>query len=166
MTESGGLDSALRSLQWRIESIGMAWNVFLDKPLTGLGPLQSSTAWGNPKYMLSGVSEWSTFVETDSAGSASTHNAFLAIMAEQGIFGIATFVALWLLALKSLRQAYRAPRLRRYALLLGTILAGQFAFVMINPLPRDPWLILAASIALGRLAVSDGNIQQPEKAGG
>jgi O-antigen ligase len=85
-------------------------------------------------------------------GLGGVHNAFIQILAEQGILGFTAFAALWLWAGRSIMLAMRHETTRGFAILLAGIITGQFVYLLIDPVNREIWLTLAVAAALGPIA--------------
>jgi O-antigen ligase len=118
--------------------------MFLDHPLFGVG-IGHSKAMA-PNYLPPGaIAHWYISAEEP-------HNIFLNVATELGVFCVLLFVALFVMALVSLREALAVPATRPYAIAVLAALTGVTVTFLFNPLPREVWITLALSMALGRVA--------------
>ena len=114
---------------------------------------QTGRGWV-PEFLPEWATTWGLLTSPEEPNAGVTHNAFLGILAEHGIFAFTAFAGLWIWAVRCLVVAMRQTKLRPYAQLLCVILAGQFVLAMTLPIVRDYWLTLAVAIVLGRIAHS------------
>lgn len=148
---SSSIATAAESFIWRLESWGMGWLVFLDKPVLGIGPLETMLTW-NPDYLPSWATYYGARITEMQGGLGGVHNAFIQILAELGILGFTVFSALWLWAGRSIALAMRHDSTKGFAILLAGIITGQFVYLLIDPVNREIWLTLAVAAALGPIA--------------
>lgn len=80
---------------------------------------------------------------------------FLEVASELGVFSLFSFIGLWVWAFVSIKQGLNHPEVRPYAVLVGSMLAGQMIFLMITPMVREIWLTLPMAMALGSMAQND-----------
>lgn len=96
----------------------MAWNIAFDSwkemPVFGWGPNNFFYAFNeyyNPHFLYHGFGE--TWFDN-------AHNVFMNTLTTQGIFGIGTYLALFVVAITMLLRAYRAGRLDIHVAILGS----------------------------------------------
>jgi O-antigen ligase len=141
---TAGVAAGSESLSWRTENWQAAFAIFLDNPVFGAG-LDASKALMLEYLPRSALAH--RFI-----GPEVPHNMFLLILAETGIISFALFLALWVYAFASLARVFHMQRYRPFAIALAAIMAGQIATFFFNPIPREIWLTMALSMALGRAA--------------
>lgn len=139
------LNEGSGSFAFRRESIVGGWNLFLANPWFGVGFGQAINhyvkhlpAWADHYYH-----------------PAVIHNMFLEVASELGVFSLFSFIGLWVWAFVSIKQGLNHPEVRPYAVLVGSMLAGQMIFLMITPMVREIWLTLPMAMALGSMAQND-----------
>jgi len=141
---TAGLSTGSDSLRWRFENWAAAWSIFKEFPLFGVGlDLSESTSFSH--LPLGAVAH-------EYMATAVPHNMFLVVLAEAGIVSFVLFILIWVVALRSLIAAGRVQDLRGYAIGVFTILVGLTGTYFFNPMSREIWLVLAMSMALGRIA--------------
>lgn len=133
------LNEGSGSFAFRRESIVGGWNLFWAHPWFGVGFGQAINHY--VKYLPSWADHY--------YHPAVIHNMFLEVASELGVFSLAAFLGLWVWAFVCLKRGLRDPEIRPYAVLVGSILAGQMIFLMITPMVREIWLTLPMAIALG-----------------
>jgi tetratricopeptide (TPR) repeat protein len=143
--KSVGLSFSSRSIMWK-----GAWKMFLDYPFWGGGPGSYRVYFSNyraPDYFLHEIANVTTF----------SHNYFLDLLSESGIFGLTAFLifltSLWF---GGLRWAVRHPdgRTRMVMITVTAALIGMFGSNLSSPNAR--WIIGASNLwtVLGFLAGS------------
>lgn len=139
-----GVAAASESLGWRTENWAGAWNIFLQHPIFGTG-IDASKA-----KMLANLPQGSVahqYIPTEVP-----HNMYLLILAELGAITLLLFMAMWVLAFRAVFRVMRVPDFRPYAVALAAIMVGQMTTFFFNPIPREVWLTMGLSMALGRAA--------------
>jgi O-antigen ligase len=128
---------------YRSMVLGIAWQMFRDEPLLGIGTGQYGIAflW----YLNNPYMRW---------GSLSSHNLYVQLLAEQGLLGLGAFAAIVLPALgRRVRRAETPPGgapLRPYLLvsLLIWLLYGLFQFTfLMRSTQLFFWLLLGLLVA-------------------
>jgi O-antigen ligase len=170
--------AVLRFYYW-----GLAWDMFLDNPIFGIGA--ANYPWTVQLYE---VDSEASILGRSVAGRAA-HSLYLTLLAELGLTGTITYVALVLAVLKSLLDNIRA--LRGYgeteaaliadlsrgmiASLFSFLLCGAFISVLYYPVF---WYAVAATVALERrrrsviaahlqsAALPDGTVRHGFEGGG
>jgi O-antigen ligase len=141
---TSGVAAGSEALSWRTENWAGAWNLFLKHPLFGTG-IDSSKA-----LMLANLPAGS--IAHQYISPEVPHNMFLLIMAELGGIAFALFMLIWVTAFRAGFRAMQVPEMRPYAVALVAIMAGQIATFFFNPMPREIWLSMGITMALGRAA--------------
>ncbi|WP_456388771.1 O-antigen ligase family protein [Profundibacter sp.] len=143
VTSSAGLSAASESLDWRTENWAGAWRIFLANPVFGVG-LDASKGQMLAHLPAGAIAHQYISPEVP-------HNMFLLILAETGLISFLLFIALWIMAFRSLFRVGSNPKYRPYAIALAAIMVGQITTFFFNPLPREIWLTMGMSLALGRV---------------
>ncbi len=99
----------------RIDIWRAAWHVFTLYPIGGVG--LGNFAWVSPEY--SATAAWIASMRED-GGGAVAHNTFLSVLAETGVIGFVSFLALQILLFLRLSRLYKRHALAR-GLLLGLL---------------------------------------------
>ena len=136
-----------RYMMWRI-----AWNIFLDNPIYGIGPKGFSFAMPvyNPGFDIHGIIK-----RSEESKIASPHNQYFEILADQGIIGI---LALLLLIIVSVRTAYKVQKnaTTKFWVVLTLWLEGSLFLLLLNGIAAG---FLRGNkefmVILGLIAVSD-----------
>jgi len=125
------------SSQGRVEAWKVGLDMFLEKPILGVGPGVFPAAYWNRR----GV--W-----------LQSHSLYIQVMAETGAVGILAFATLLIVIFKRLNTMFRSDPTKRssddlkvfaranYAILIGLLVAGVFGHIML----RDTWYLTAALI--------------------
>ncbi len=88
---------------FRLPAWGVAWSMFVDHPLTGVGPGGYGARYMS--YKLAGDERHPQWMTLGNANFAEAHNDHLQLLAEAGLPGLALFaIALGWVALQSLRS--------------------------------------------------------------
>lgn len=145
------LNEGSGSFAFRRESIVGGWNLFLANPWFGVGFGQAINHY--VKYLPAWADHY--------YHPAVIHNMFLEVASELGVFSLFAFIGLWVWAFVSIKRGLNNPKVRPYAVLVGSILAGQMIFLMITPMVREVWLTLPMAMALGYMA-QDGASKRRE----
>jgi len=132
--------------------INIAWHAFLQHPIVGVGALNF------PEYLINYGSKG--FLRSQNIENISPHNVFLEVAAEEGIFGVTSFITILIMIYLILKREKKFPsndNLSHYqnglklffitliiALAFGYI-AGQFRFFFA--------IFCGLSIALLRLQI-------------
>lgn len=126
-----------RILLWK-----SSWNMFIDHPLTGIGTRNFKELY-QTKYILPEAKE-------PYLGHA--HNNFFQILAENGIFGLMSFIYLFGYILFRTWKSYKANNsaimLAAFLATIGFLIHGSTEWSFDNPsVSRLLWLILSLAFA-------------------
>ncbi len=131
----------------------LAWQVFLDHPLTGCGYRQYEEA--SDHYL----SDHSTPLQLELGRRYVQHNVFLALLAETGMIGLGLFILLWVALLQASWQLCRAQvvplEIRQQGLLMLVMSISYVVMAMF----QDLTLIPMAHMLLFFLAGVTRNLQ-------
>lgn len=137
-----------------------AFQLMLENPVIGVGPGAFDVAEGRSH---GGRGKWST-----------AHNAFLQIGAELGIPGLALFLFLLYRGVKNCRRVIRLarqrPELATEAWLARSVELSLYGFIVVafglsQAYSSIPYLLVATSVVLARLADLAGHQPGPQRAG-
>jgi O-antigen ligase len=143
-SSSAGVAEGSESLGWRTENWAAAVSIWAENPLVGIG-LDRSTL-----HVLEHLPRGA--VAHQYIPPAVPHNMFLLLLAEAGLPAFLLFNLLWITAFAAAIRAWIFPDMQPYALALIAVMCGQIATFFFNPMPREVWLTMGLSMALGRLA--------------
>ncbi len=141
---TAGVAPGDESLSWRTENWAAAWAIFLENPLFGSG-IDASKDLMIANMPAGAIAH--RFISPEVP-----HNMFLVILAETGLPSFVLFVALWVVAFRSVFSVMSRPAFRPFAIALAAIMAGQVATFLFNPIPREVWLTMAMAMAMARTA--------------
>jgi O-antigen ligase len=120
------------SIEGRGRIYPTAWQMFLEKPLTGWGPI-------NNKYELARRLPEQHHTRRD------THNLILEVLSASGLLGALTFLTGTWLAMLAAWRARRGPQGILPLVLMGAMLAGNMSGNYIAA--KLPWLVMAYALA-------------------
>jgi putative inorganic carbon (HCO3(-)) transporter len=145
----GGATMADNSFQRRTVEVTMAFNMFLDHPIIGIGADNY-----RPYYPIY-IREYGSPVESVERNA---HSYYLEVAAEHGLIGLGLVFGMIWLSIKRIRQAHRdflAIGNMRWAnmatyYLIGCIGYLTTAVILHGDYPRLLWIQMAMSVAIGQ----------------
>jgi O-antigen ligase len=144
----------------RFTSFAAAWSMFLDHPLTGVGP--GAFAWQYYDYKIRAEQQYPRLRQVYNRGTnfGEVHNDHLQVLAEEGILGYGAFVA-FMVALASISFREPASPLdarRRFARRLALPLAIFWVVLSIAQFPLETTVVRSLLIHLAALCVGWRNV--------
>lgn len=143
-TSTAGVAAATESFSWRTENWAAAVSMWAESPLFGVGLDRS------PLHVLPHLPQGA--VAHQYIAPAVPHNMFLFLLTETGLPSVILFIMLWIAAFSAALRSWAFVEYRPFVIALMAIMAGQIGTFFFNPLPREVFLTMALTIALGRLA--------------
>ncbi|MFO1055797.1 MAG: O-antigen ligase family protein [Dongiaceae bacterium] len=151
VAEQGPGDSSDPAIRGRFGEMRVAWHMFLEHPLLGIGPGNYESAFQQENLRLR---------QTLRNETREAHSLYLQIAAELGLPGLLAFAALALVLARTIRDARRAfraggqPDLATLAAALGVGWLGYAvtALFLHEGLPRHFWLLVGITMALPEVA--------------
>jgi len=134
--EDAGVRAAAQSVEMRPILAMVAWNMFLDRPLTGCGFGQYADR--HVDYLA----DRSSGLLLEKARTYSQHNLFLSLLAETGLVGFALFLLLLILWTRDAWRVWRSRSAplgaRQIALLFFVLLANYAVIAMFHEVSLIP----------------------------
>jgi O-antigen ligase len=120
------------------------WNMFLDHPILGVGPFMASYNFARyqPRRFAAVSPQW-----------LASHNQYLQLLSEKGIFGFLLYLGFIFLILKKIRKHLKSPLAPGYKNLLFGLQAAIFVYLIASLALESSyelqfWLTMGLSLAL------------------